>query len=234
MIRLEFYVGTSGWFYPWNEKKTLEWYTANAGLNAIELNASFYRFPNSKTVESWAAEKQSLRWSIKANRSITHASKFGENAFPLWERFHVLFKPLEPKVDFFLFQLPPSLTPKSSERTEEFFKKTKLNGRFAFEPRNEEWFSKDCLNWASELGLTWVSVDSPDFPRDIFCTNSNVYVRMHGRTSWYSYKYSDEELREVAERIVDVEPKKAYVFFNNNHAMLENARRMFEILRQTE
>jgi uncharacterized protein YecE (DUF72 family) len=57
---------------------------------------------------------------------------------------------------------------------------------------------------------------------------------MHGKTSWYSYKYSDEELREVAERIVDVEPKKAYVFFNNNHAMLENARRMFEILRQTE
>jgi uncharacterized protein YecE (DUF72 family) len=230
VVCLEFYVGTSGWFYPWNEKRSLDWYSANSGLNAIELNASFYRFPNAKTVQSWANEKQSLRWSIKANRSITHVSKFGENAFGLWERFRALFKPLEPKVDFFLFQLPPSSTPKLCERIEAFFERAKLHDRFALEPRNKEWFTKDCLDWASGLGLTWVSVDSPDLPREVFCTCGSVYVRMHGRTSWYSYKYSDKELEEVATRIVDAKPKKAYVFFNNDHDMLVNARKMLEIL----
>jgi uncharacterized protein YecE (DUF72 family) len=64
----------------------------------------------------------------------------------------------------------------------------------------------------------------------VFCTCGSVYVRMHGRTSWYSYNYSDKELREVVKRIADVKPKKAYVFFNNDHDMLVNARKMLEIL----
>jgi uncharacterized protein YecE (DUF72 family) len=34
----------------------------------------------------------------------------------------------------------------------------------------------------------------------------------------------------VAEKILKVKPKRAYVFFNNNHAMLENSRKMLNIL----
>jgi uncharacterized protein YecE (DUF72 family) len=54
---------------------------------------------------------------------------------------------------------------------------------------------------------------------------------MHGRTEWYAHLYSDEELKGVAERILRVKPEKAYVFVNNDHAMLENSRRMLGILK---
>ncbi len=31
VVDLEYYVGTSGWFYPWNEERNLDWYVANSG-----------------------------------------------------------------------------------------------------------------------------------------------------------------------------------------------------------
>jgi len=60
--------------------------------------------------------------------------------------------------------------------------------------------------------------------------NGLVYLRMHGRTSWYSHRYTYEELKEIASRIRDNDPKKVHIFFNNNHDMLDNARSMKEIL----
>jgi uncharacterized protein YecE (DUF72 family) len=162
--------------------------------------------------------------------TITHTFKFREKAFRVWEKFHILFEPLEPCIDFYLFQLPLSMTPKFIPIIEKFVLKAGLGKRFAIEVRNKKWFNSECVDWASKLGLTWVSVDSTDFPLDVFNTNSLVYIRMHGRTEWYSHRYSDGELKEVAEKILKSGAERAYVFFNNDHAMLENARRMAQIL----
>ncbi|RLE90579.1 MAG: DUF72 domain-containing protein, partial [Thermoprotei archaeon] len=46
-----------------------------------------------------------------------------------------------------------------------------------------------------------------------------------------AYDYSYEELKEVADKITSLNPLKIYVFFNNNHWMLENANLMQEILK---
>ena len=54
---------------------------------------------------------------------------------------------------------------------------------------------------------------------------------MHGRTAWYAHNYSDKELEEVAEKIMKAKPEKAYVFFNNDTAMLVNARKMLDIFK---
>jgi len=227
---MQVFVGTSGWMYNWNEEQSLDWYVKNSGLNAVELNASFYRFPFPKWVESWATKGSQLRWSIKVNRLITHTFKFGEKAIDLWKRFEDVFKPLEPNIDFYLFQLPPFMTPSLAPRLEQFVEKTGLERRFALEVRNQEWFNKEWMEWASKLGITWVSVDCPDYPLDVFKTNKLVYERMHGRHDWYSTYYKDQELEGVAKNIAKAKPEKAYVFFNNNHAMLDNARKMLTIL----
>jgi len=75
-----------------------------------------------------------------------------------------------------------------------------------------------------------VSVDAPDLS---FYARSgdSVYLRMHGRTAWYAHTYSDGELEEVAGRLRSLGGSRAYVFFNNDHAMLENARDMLKKLR---
>jgi len=227
---MECFIGTSGWFYSWNLNGSFDWFVRFSGLNAVELNMSFYRFPFPNMIRSWAVKGKALRWAIKVNRLITHTFKFGQRAFESWQKFHSLFSPLESNIDFYLFQLPPSMTPKSQQAIEEFVTKTNLGRRFALEVRNIKWFNKEYVDWAEELGITWVSVDSPDYPLDVYNTNGIVYERMHGRTAWYSHYYTDEELREVARKMLSTKPEKVYVFFNNNHAMLENARRMQKIL----
>jgi uncharacterized protein YecE (DUF72 family) len=227
---MEVFVGTSGWMYGWNEKRSLDWYVQNSGLNAVELNASFYRFPYPSHVKSWATKGEKLRWSIKVNRWITHVLKFSQKAFGSWKRFEKLFKPLDPNIDFYLFQLPPFLKSNFASKIEGFIRKTGLKQRFALEVRNMTWFDRQWIDWASSLGITWVSVDCPDFPLDVVNTSGIVYERMHGRYGWYTHYYSDDELKEVATRIRETKAHKAYIFFNNNHAMLDNSRKMLNIL----
>jgi len=226
---MKFYVGTSGWRYFWNKGGNFRWFVENSGLNAVELNASFYRFPFPNMIRSWMRNGRSLHWSIKVNRLITHQFKFGDKALELWMKFRNLFSPMDETIDFYLFQLPPFMTPKYASRIETFIEKTRLDERFALEVRNMKWFDDRWLKWASYYGITWVSVDSPDFPREIFNTNGKVYVRMHGRTSWYNHVYTDEELSDVLLRINLTKPQEVYIFFNNNHGMLVNARKALEL-----
>jgi uncharacterized protein YecE (DUF72 family) len=42
----------------------------------------------------------------------------------------------------------------------------------------------------------------------------------------------NEELREVLDNILKIKPTKAYVFFNNNHAMLVNSRGMLSMFKE--
>ena len=228
------YVGTSGWAYAWNETRKLDWFVAKSGLNAIELNASFYRYPSEKTVKNWAKKGKNLRWSIKVNRMFTHTYKFNDVSIDRWQNFQNLFEPLSSNIDFYLFQLPPKAAPHLSAAIEKFAKKTNLQERFALEVRNKDWFSKEWTNWATDQGLTLVSVDAPDLPRDIFQVKGTVYLRMHGRTAWYSYNYSEQELEEVAAKIGKVDPKCAFVFFNNNSGMLDNAQAMLNLLKESK
>jgi len=227
---MEFYVGTSGWMYFWNEGGSLDWYIKNSGLNAVELNASFYRFPSPNTVKSWSIKGKNLRWAVKVSRLITHVFRFNERALEGWRRFKDLFTCMDHLIDFYLFQLPPSTKTSSISRIEEFISEVRLGSKFALEPRNISWFSEDTVKWASKFGITLVSVDCPDLPLEIFNINGIVYLRMHGRTAWYSHHYTIEELEEVKKKILGVKPEKIYVFFNNDAGMLRNAQQMLRML----
>ncbi|MGC8974907.1 MAG: DUF72 domain-containing protein [Thermoprotei archaeon] len=226
----EIFVGTSGWVYDWNLGSTLDWYVEFSGLNAVELNASFYRFPYKNQVLGWSRRGSKLRWSVKVHRSVTHASKMSERALDTWFRFSELFKPLEESIDFYLFQLPPNFSCRNEllKRVEVFYELTKLKQRFAIEFRHPSCFTERIVEWGRGLGLTLVSVDSP-MVSWIAKTSDNVYLRLHGRGGWYAYEYSYEELRELAEKVLQICPEKVYVFFNNDHWMLENARVMLSI-----
>ena len=224
------FVGTSGWMYSWNPDG-FDWFVRNSNLNAVELNASFYRFPFPNQVKSWAKKGKKIRWAIKVNRLITHVYKFNERAIQTWKKFEKLFEPMDDLIDFYLFQAPPNFSVSQKERLEKFYKDTELKERFAFEARHISWFNKEVMRWTAKLGITFVSVDSPQI-KFIAAPNKIVYLRMHGRTTWYSHYYTDEELKEIAMKLRQLRPKKVYVFFNNNHDMLENARCMLSLLKR--
>jgi len=227
------YVGTCGWLYDWNEGASLEWYVEESSLNAVELNASFYRFPFKNQVKSWAVKGSRLRWGIKVHRSITHMRKFGERALETWFKFYDLFRVMDNLVDFYLFQLPPNYSCKGENLSKvvKFHEQTGLGPRMAVEFRHETCFNKDVVKWGEDHGISLVSIDAP-IATWIVSTGDTVYLRMHGREVWYGYNYSDEELVDIAKRVLDLSPSRVYVFFNNNHWMLDNARFMKKVLEE--
>lgn len=232
---LEIYVGTSGWQYDWNPDG-FEWFARHSGLNAVELNASFYRYPFRSQVEGWRRRSPSfLRWSIKVHRLITHVYRLAGKAYDRWVSFKELFKPLDDLTDFYLFQLPPSIRPTSSflDRLEAFIREVGLGPRMALEWRHLDWFQQRWAEWCTKREVTVVSVDSPEVACAIYPSAAGVvYLRMHGRSAWYAHEYSLEELEEVLDKLSEAKASKAYVFFNNNHDMLHNARELLSLARQ--
>jgi uncharacterized protein YecE (DUF72 family) len=218
---MEVYVGTSGWAYPWNEGGDLKWYVENTGFNAVELNASFYRFPFRNQVRAWSRYR--IKWAVKVHRLITHVKRLKD--LESWKKFEELMSPLDPV--FYLFQLPPNF-----KYNEENLRRVKafeeaVGERMAVEFRDPEWYRKD-------LGLEKATVVSIDSPMGTFLVNNSgtVYLRMHGRTEWYWYEYSEGELRDLADRVLALKPSRLFVFFNNDLWMLENGRQMMALLRE--
>ncbi len=222
---MEVYVGTSGWLYDWNEGGDLRWYVKWSGLNSVELNASFYRFPFPSQVKGWAKLGVGLRWAVKVHRSVTHVHRLNDRGLQVLSKFIRVFEPMRDLVDFYLVQMPPNFT-MTDENLRRLSALSSLEiGRatFAAEFRHESWFSDEAVREVSRLGVVFVSVDSP-MGTYVYNSGNTVYLRMHGRSAWYAHNYAAEELDEVIGRILSLSPYRVYVFFNNDHWMLENAR----------
>ena len=60
--------------------------------------------------------------------------------------------------------------------------------------------------------------------------------RLHiklSRTSHIGFDDDPTEYDEIKDRIISKNPKKVYVFFNNNHAMLRNARTIYKMFKSS-
>jgi len=188
---------------------------------------SFYRFPYPNMVKSWTIKGTSLAWVVKVHRSITHFQKLSTLAVKSFQRFKKLFTPMEDLIHYYLFQLPPSFTDITT--LEQFIEKTGTE-KLAIEFRHPTLYTNELIEWGKKHGILLVSIDAPQLSQTIMSQNV-VYERIHGRTGWYCHDYSDQELQEIQQRILINHPKTVYIFFNNNHAMLQNAMRMNTLLK---
>jgi uncharacterized protein YecE (DUF72 family) len=62
-----------------------------------------------------------------------------------------------------------------------------------------------------------------------------VYVRFHGSRTWYRSEYDEDELREYAKKIKELNVDEVYCYFNNDaegHAP-HDAQKLKEILEKT-
>jgi len=231
--KMNVFVGTSGWYYEWNVGKNFAWFVENSGLNAVELNASFYRLPFPNQVKGWAQRSGDVRFAIKVNRRVTHIHRLKKEALGIWNSFRNSFSPLESNIDFYLFQFAPSFRPELFPEVENFFSQIdRGKSKLALEFRNEAWFKNEWIKKIEKLNLVFVSVDSPKQYEALYKTNEIIYLRFHGRTGWYNHNYSNNELKTIVEKCLDLKPKKIYAFFNNNHHMLENARTFLSLFKQ--
>ena len=181
------YIGTSGWhydhwkgpFYPKDLSATgfLEHY---AGLfPTAEINNSFYRLPEEKTLAGWReTTPKGFVFSVKASRYLTHMKKLKDPDEPL-ERLLDRVSALGDKLGSILFQLPPRWKI-NSERLESFLDVLPENHRYAFEFRDASWFDDEVYGLLTEYGASFCvyDLDGQTSPKEV--TADFVYVRLHG------------------------------------------------------
>src|SRR5579863_3305423 len=108
-------VGTSGWcyghwrrrFYP-RELAPNDWFAFYAQhFDTVELNATFYRLPERRTFEKWAAQAPpGFVYAVKGSRFLTHLKRLREPAEPL-DRLLSRAQGLGDHLGPLLYQLPP-------------------------------------------------------------------------------------------------------------------------------
>jgi uncharacterized protein YecE (DUF72 family) len=200
----------------------------------VELNFSYYAMPQGEQLGNMLLEGgQSLRFSIKAHRSLTHQVDGRRQETAL-----AFIRALEPlreaeRLEAVLFQFPFSFHYEPENRRY----LDKLLGWFsdvpaAVEFRNGEWNRPPVFEGLRERKAALVSPDLPDLrglpPAFEEVTAPLAYVRFHGRNAgafWegkgaarYNYRYSRGELQGAGERITRIAQRaeRVLVYFNNH------------------
>jgi len=230
-------IGTSGWHYPhWvgpfypEHMRPAEFLPHYARFfTTTEINNTFYRLPTTQTLASWRdATPPGFVFACKASRHITHMKKL-RNPEASVQRFFQTIEALGDKLGPILFQLPPRWRV-DLDRLAAFLEALPSGGRYAFEFRDESWFTPAVykLLESRNVALCIYELDRRRSPREV--TADFIYLRLHGPGGPYQGSYDDGALADWTEWLltwrkagVDV-----YVYFDNDekgHAV-RDARRL--------
>lgn len=222
----KYYIGTSGWVYPhWKglfypselpQSRWFEYYTTQ--FSSVEINATFYRTFKEQTYLKWRDKApEGFRYVLKAPRLITHR-KYLEEVEDDIARFWASASLLGERLGLILLQIAPG-TPYDLERLRRALGAFPEPDKVAVEFRRKEWFSEEILSLLRDLGVTFCHADSPRTQLRNWLTSDIGYLRLHGRKRWYAYRYSEEELRQIANLAQEMVAEGAhtvYIFFNND------------------
>ena len=204
-----------GIFYP-EDMPSKEWFAYYCTqFNTYELNASFYKFPTTKTLQTWYKKSpKGFLYSIKAPKVITHTKRFADCQSELAEFYNVCESGLKDKLGCVLFQLPPSFhfTP---ERLALVIESVNSDFDNVIEFRNASWWTEDVYKAFSHHKLIFCSVNYPKLPTEIIASTKTAYVRLHGNPRLFYSEYSDEDLQAMMHLVKAHRLKNAFIYFNN-------------------
>src|SRR5690606_25036940 len=211
------WIGTSGYnypewkgsFYPEKMKPAdmLPFYAAS--FDSVEINYTFYRMPNAKTIDGWAAATpDGFRFVLKAPKRITHERRLKEYGDTL-AVFVRLASALEGRLGPLLFQLPPNLK-KDLPRLEAFLDDLPDTARAAFEFRHESWFDEDVFGALRARGAALCIADSEKLSTPLVRTAAFSYFRLRDEG------YAEADIAAWAERVRAASAEgEVYVFFKH-------------------
>jgi uncharacterized protein YecE (DUF72 family) len=200
MARIWF--GTSGFsykewkpsFYPQDvsEKQFLQYYATQ--LNSVEIDYTFYRIPNAKTIENWnAATPRNFKFTLKASQQITHRERLKIPSGAL-DHFLNIIGGLENRLGLVLYQLPPFFKC-DAQKLEIFLSALPRGIASAFEFRHDSWFNDDIYGLLRKHAVGLCIHDADDHTTPLELTAPFTYIRL--RRS----EYSEQLRREWQNRI---------------------------------
>jgi uncharacterized protein YecE (DUF72 family) len=232
------WIGTSGFQYPeWRgtfypEKfpttKMLPFYAER--FSTSEINYTFYRIPNSKTIEGWdQATPEQFKFGLKAPQKITHIGKLRDCA-ELLDVFQRVVSGLGAKLGPVLFQLPPSFK-KDGPLLSEFLGSLPPGIRAAFEFRHKSWFDEEVFSSLQKHNTALCIAESSDLATPNVPTADFGYLRLRRED------YQDADIVRWADFIESQSERWSHVFVYFKHEESgigpQLATRMMQQLRTT-
>lgn len=214
------WIGTSGYnypewrgtFYPEKMKPAdmLPFYAA--AFDSVEINYTFYRMPNAKTIDGWAvATPAEFRFVLKAPKRITHEKRLKDFGDTL-AVFVRLASGLEGRLGPLLFQLPPNLK-KDLSRLEAFLDELPDTAKAAFEFRHESWFDEDVFTALRARGAALCIADSEKISAPNVRTAAFSYFRLRDEG------YQDADIAAWADKVREASQSgEVYVFFKHEES----------------
>lgn len=192
-------------------------------FNSIEINSSFYKIPQAKTVARWAENvPKNFKFTFKLWRDITHVKGLAFNPADV-HRFMQAIDTAGSKKGCLLIQLPPSAKANLFPQLMQLVQSVReadpdQTWPIAVEFRHSSWYSETVSEFAAENALSIVVHDKPEAPTPTdFADSDTVYLRFHGPSGNYRGSYTEDILQEYSSYIREWQEdgKTVYVYFNN-------------------
>ena len=244
---VEILLGTSGWHYKewvgpfYKEKKESKLSAYSKVFKTVEIDSTFYRYPNKGMVIGWLKyTKPDFIFTAKLPKLITHEKKLDlkEGVEDDLEVFCELMHPLQldGKLGCILIQLSPKFGLDNLECLEAFFQVLPTEFNFAVEFRDLSWMCDETWKLLEKYDVAYTIVDEPLLPPEVKVTSKIAYFRWHGKGGrpWYNYRYKVEELEPWVPKVKEVANKveRVYGYFNNHYHgyAVENCLEVLEML----
>ncbi|MBA2563713.1 MAG: DUF72 domain-containing protein [Chitinophagaceae bacterium] len=237
---IQWRIGCSGFYYKhWKEifyPKGLpqnKWFTFYCEhFNTLELNVTFYRFPQLSFLQSWYERSSAtFNFAIKAPRGITHYKKFIGTEKLIDDFYSTIAEGLREKLGCILFQLPPSYN-YTDERLQNIISSLDHSFNNVIEFRHTTWWNKVVYDELAKKRITFCGMSHLLLPDEIIQNTQIVYHRMHGVPELYKSPYSIVELKKIIEVIKNSgSTNHAFIYFNNDihGSAITNAKQMIEL-----
>jgi uncharacterized protein YecE (DUF72 family) len=225
---------TTSWqplFYPEGLPRTkwFDYYCQH--FSTYEINATFYRFPTLKSLQSWHAKvPEGFLFSVKAPKTITHIKRLENCSEEISKFYAVCREGLQEKLGCILFQLPPSFS-YTEERLQLVLAAMDNHFNNVVEFRHESWWRDYVYAQFAKHNITFCSVNYPKLPTTLVQTSPILYIRMHGSPKLFYSQYSTTEITSLYKEVISHDYKEAYIYFNNtaSTAAIINAQQLKQL-----
>ena len=243
MATLQWHIGCSGFHYKeWKElfypkglaqRLWLDYYCQH--FNTLELNVTFYRFPQLSFLLGWYQKTPAhFTFAVKAPRLITHYKKFDDTRLLLTDVYNTIQNGLQEKLAAVLFQLPAQII-----FSEELLKKIvdQLDPAFinVVEFRHSSWWQPKVYETLARHHIHFCSISHPQLPDDVVSNTDIIYYRFHGVPQLYYSAYDKNFLQQVIAAIQNAkQTRQAFLYFNNTAqtAAIQNAQYVQQFVMQ--
>jgi uncharacterized protein YecE (DUF72 family) len=187
--------------------------------NSIEINSSFYKVPQAKTIARWSAEVTTcFRFTFKLWKEVTHQKNLLYRSEDV-DRFMAAIQLPETQQGCLLVQFPPSLQVSALPQLGELLTQLQLySWPVAVEFRHNSWYTDRVFELLHQEQTTLVIQDMPKSATPLELTaDERMYLRFHGPSGNYKGSYREDFLSEYALYIREwqEEGKTVYAYFNN-------------------